>query len=371
MAMHPAELPYSLHWWRSFMQWVGGVGVILVMLSIRKPSISSLHLFEAEARTHKILPSVIATARTIWWIYLLFTVASVVCLRLVGVDWWESINHGMAGIATGGFTVTDSSLSNYGTGPKVVMMAIMVVGAVSFSLHYQVLKRRRWSVLIRDQQHKALWVFLIVGTVLILAENWLYHGDPVWLDSAFQWISALSTAGYQTVDVNEWSPTVKLLLSVGMLLGGAAGSTAGGLKQERIVHLLASAKCVFRAITRTAHQVYHFEVDGTRITEDSLNRLGVGAGILSLLWLGVTGLGVLILAHFVPAQFGLGEIIYEVASAQSNVGLSTGITSPELPWMAKTTLMRLMWVGRLEIFPVMVLLGTLFRIGRTESVVPD
>jgi len=361
MATHPSQLPHSLQWWRSLMQWVGGVGVVVLMLSILKPSVSSWHLYESEARTQKILPSVVATVRAIWWIYVLLTAVSVLGLRLAGVSWWESINHAMCGIATGGFSVTDASLASYGTGAKLVMVVVMIVGATSFFLLYQVVQEGRLSGLVRDQQHRVLWLFLILGSCWVLLENRFFQTDAAWVDGVFQWTSALCTAGYQTADVGSWSPTVRLLLSLGMLLGGAAGSTAGGLKQERLVHLLASVRCRFQILTGSPHQVRHFDVAGARVSESELNRIGVGAGVFSLLWLGVTGLGIFVLVHLVPGSHDLSEILFEVASAQGNVGLSTGIVGPDLPWAAKSAFMMLMWVGRLEIFPVMLLVVALVR----------
>ncbi len=360
MALRPSQLPHSLQWWRSFMEWIGGGGVILLMLSILSHTTSAYSLYFSEGRSKKILPSAISTVRTIWWIYLLLTVVSILLLRGVGMSWWEAINHGMTGLSTGGFGVTDKSIGDYDVLTQVMAMVVMILGATSFAVHYQVLSKGRLSALWQDSQHRMLWVLLGLGSALLMLENYWWSGSFLWVESAFQWVSALGTAGFQTEDLHAWSPTGRLLLSLAMVLGGAAGSTAGGLKQVRVVLLHKGLRWHLRRIRLKPHQLLKYELDGEVMEESEANRMVQNAGTLAVLWAVVLGVGIVVLLHCVPPQYALSEVILEVSSAQGNVGLSTGITHPSLPLIAKLSLILSMWMGRLEIIPTLIVVSIVF-----------
>jgi trk system potassium uptake protein TrkH len=356
MALRPSELPHALQWWRSFMQWVGGVGVIVLMLSIVRPTISAHRLYLSEARERKIGPSVTSTVRTIWWIYASYTTLGILLLHASGASAWEAVNHGLTAIATGGFTITDGSARSLGVATQLVLLLLMTCGAISFAVHHALLRERRLAALWGDGQHRALWVLLAAGALLLAAENALQEEEAAWLASLFQWVSALCTAGFQTVDLARWSPTAQLLLSAGMVVGGAAGSTAGGIKLVRVIYLSKGLSWRLREVQRSPHEVMRYEVDGQGVSRSEAEHAVEAAGILAFLWLVVLGLSIVVLLHVLPASFSLSEVVLEAASAQGNVGLSTGITLPGLPWLGKLTLILSMCIGRLEIFPVMILL---------------
>lgn len=355
MALRPSQLPYCLQWWRSFTEWIGGVGVIVLMLAILRPA-GAFQLYYSEGREEKIFPSVASSVRTIWRIYLGYTVLSVLWLRVVGMPWWEAVNHAMTGLATGGFGVTDHSIGDYSPAIRLALLPVMLAGAISFASHYLMLTERNVAALWRDSQHRLLWWFVAIGSLLVVAENYWAHRDFLWVDSTFQWISALTSAGFQSVELHAWSPTAQLLLSLAMIVGGASGSTVGGIKLARLVYLRAGLAWRFRRVSRGPHELMRYELDGKVFSEVEANHLVESAGILAVLWAVVLWSGVLVLIHFVPDRFTLSEVILEIASAQSNVGLSTGITQPDMPWPGKLTLIVCMWVGRLEIVPVLILL---------------
>lgn len=355
MALRPSQLPHCLQWWRSFTEWIGGVGVIVLMLAILRPA-GAFQLYYSEGREEKIFPSVASSVRTIWWIYLSYTLLSVLWLRAVGMPWWEALNHAMTGLSTGGFGVTDRSIGDYSPAIRLALLPVMLAGAISFASHYSMLARRNIAALWRDSQHRLLWWFAATGCLLVALENSWAHQEFLWVDSTFQWISALSGAGFQTVNLHDWSPTAQLLLCLAMIIGGASGSTAGGIKMARLVYLRSGLVWRFRRVSRSAHELMRYELDGEVMSESKANQLVESAGILAVLWAAVLWAGVLVLIHFVPDRFTLSEVILEVASAQGNVGLSTGITQPDLLWPGKLTLIACMWIGRLEIVPVLILL---------------
>ncbi|MDX1484023.1 MAG: TrkH family potassium uptake protein [Alphaproteobacteria bacterium] len=359
MAKRPEDLPKSLIWWRSFMQWTGGVGIIVVMLSVFHPAQYAYRLYFAEARERTIMSDVVETVATIWWIYLLFTVVAVVALHLAGMSWWHALNYGLTGIATGGFGATNGNIGDFGSGPRLVLLVIIICGAISFASHYRLLVKGQLSIFWKDRESCLLFALLIVGATLLALENRWYSGQWQWFESVFHWASALCTAGFQAASLDQWSPTARLLLTAGMVIGGVAGSTAGGLKLYRIVLLAEGAS---DRIVRMARQPWRIVGHQSLGDEEEAKRRRhtlEAATILMVLWLVVLGIGTLALAHIAGREVSLAAALLETASALGNVGLSSGITAPELPASGKAVLILLMWMGRLEIVPILVLFAGL------------
>lgn len=361
MALHPSELPHTLQWWRSFMEWIGGAGMIVLVLAVLDPSTDPYQLYYAEAREKKIALTVTKTVRRIWKIYLLYSLLSILLLRVVGMPWWEAINHGLTGISTGGLAIVDDSIGTYNKTIQLAIIPIMIAGAISFSVHYQFLAERRLSALWQDAQHRALWLLLALGTLLLALENFWFKGSFLGLDSLFQWVSALGTCGFSTVNLQYWSPSAKLLLSLGMVFGATAGSTVGGLKLNRVVFLYKGILWRFRRISLQPHELMRYQIEGKVVRESEAYRRIESAAILAVLWLLLLGFGALLLLHIVLPQYNLSDVILEVASALGSVGLSTGITHPDLHSMGKLILIVFMWMGRLEIIPVLLLFSSTFR----------
>ena len=241
MAERPSALPHVLQWWRSFMQWVGGVGVIVLMLSIFHPEGDAYRLYFSEGREKTVLPDVASSVRTIWGIYGLYTGLAIMLLRASGMTWWEALNYGMTGIATGGFGITDANMADFGAGPRLIMLFVMTMGAISFATHFRVITRRQVRAVWKDPECRLLLLLLPAGALLLALENLWFGESPRWPDSLFQWTSALTTSGFGTVSLSEWSVTAHLLLSIGMACGGAAGATTGGLKLRRVLRLTEGA----------------------------------------------------------------------------------------------------------------------------------
>lgn len=358
MADRPSQLPHCLQWWRSFTQWVGGVGVILLMLSVFHPSGDAHRLYFSEAHGKTLVPDMAESVRTIWWIYLGYTAAAIALLALTGMDGWQAINYGMAGIATGGFGVTDNSLGDFSTAPRLAMILIMLTGAISFVAHYRILTEGRVGVLWKDKEHRALMVLWILGAPPLALENAWADVDAGLLDNLFQWTSALSTTGFQTVVLDDWSPTALLILCFAMICGGAIGSTTGGLKLRRIILLAEGTYARVRGIALHPWRLMEHKpmVDADR---DKSVRLLEAAAIMLALWMAVILAGAVLLLHASGADFALQQVIFEAVSALGNAGLTAGVTSADLHWTGKLGLIVIMWMGRLEIIPVLVLVAAL------------
>jgi trk system potassium uptake protein TrkH len=355
MTLDPSELPRALQWWRSFMEWIGGIGVIVLMLIILDPSSDAYRLYRSEGREEKILPNLRNSVRAMGKIYLLYTAAGILLLRLLGMPWWEALNHGLTGISTGGFSTTANSMAGYSPAIQLAMILLMLFGAISFATHYRLLYERRWLEAWRALQPRVLLFLLLTGGVLLLLENVWYQGEWLPLDSAFQWVSALGTAGFSTADIARWSPAAHLLLTLAMIIGGAGGSTAGGIKLNRVAVIYKGLIWRFKRIYSKPHELVRYEIDGEVLSEEQIGRRLEAAGILIALWALTLLLGVLVLLHVLPDQLDLHLIIFEANSALSSVGLSVGLTTPDLRWPAKLAYILLMWMGRLEIIPVFIL----------------
>jgi trk system potassium uptake protein TrkH len=356
MTLDPAELPASLQWWRSFMQWVGGVGVIVLLLTVLDPSGDAERLYFAEARERTIRPDLLATVRTIWWIYGLYPGLAILGLWLAGMPIWHALNYGMAAIATGGFGSSSGGAADFGTAPCLVLIVIIAVGAISFATHDRMLTKRRGALFWRDPETRALLAVLGLGALLLLLENRSASGTWLWLDSAFQWASASSTAGFQIVDLGTWSVTAHMLLIAAMICGGASGSTAGGFKLHRVVLVTGGA---LRRIARVVRQPWRLAGHKALGDPREARRQLEAATTLLAIWLATLMAGTLLLLHVLGPDARLDAVLLEAASALGNVGLSSGIANPDLPWGGKVTLIGLMWVGRLEIVPALVLLANL------------
>ena len=125
MTVHPSELSRSLQWWRSRMQWVSGVGVIVLALALMEPTKNRYVLYQAEGRETQLRPTITGTVRRIWSISLGYTATSIVLFRICGIAWWEALNHGMTAMATGGFSVTDGSMGSYRSIRKLAIVLVM------------------------------------------------------------------------------------------------------------------------------------------------------------------------------------------------------------------------------------------------------
>ena len=364
-------LPYTLQFWRSFIQWIGGVGVIVLTLSVlARPGTGSFVLYRGEARDQKTHPSIVSTVRTIWWIFLLYTIIGIIALILIGffdpsgMNIWQSINHAMTGIATGGFSVTDNSIAGFGPASQITIIILMIFGSVAFAAHYDLLKGRIRKFF-SDAQLRAMIFLIIFGIVGLTFLNLTEFGDNLFESfgkSSFQFISALTCTGFATVEnLPDWTESTKLILSLAMVVGGAAGSTAGGIKLVRAILLSKGVGWRIKQAISTPRRVFVHKLGEKPLSKEDAMDLINEAAIISFMWILLLSAGVIIIGFIYPNET-LGSVIFEVCSAQGNVGLTAGITSLSMDPYAKTMLIINMWIGRLEIIPIIVLIRSLFGI---------
>jgi trk system potassium uptake protein len=375
MAVVEDDLPRSLHWWRSFTEWVGGVGVIVLTVAIlARPGSGSLTLFQSEARSKKIHPSIVSTVTEIWKIYLGFTLAAIALFLAAGMPLWGAINHAMTAIATGGFSIHADSIGHYGS-PLIeyAVIPVMVAGSIAFPIHYLILKGEIENFY-EDIQTRWVFIWFTAGSLALTAVL-LAGGDAIgqfdtveehFRAALFQFVSATSNTGFGTADIGggterAMSAGATLLICLGMLTGAAAGSTVGGLKLIRVITLIKGTIWQVESVFAPDSAIRRLRMGTRTLGEDQVRREYTEATIVFVLWILFLILGVAVLLWALAPEHPLEYVIFDVMSAQSNVGLDAGITGPEMPDVAKTMLIVNMWIGRLEIIPVAVLLGAVFR----------
>ncbi|MFC6906590.1 TrkH family potassium uptake protein [Halalkalicoccus tibetensis] len=371
MAAVEDELPRSLHWWRSFTEWIGGVGVIVLTVAIlARPGSGSLTLFESEARSEKIHPSIVSTVKEIWTIYLGFTLASIALFLAVGMPLWGAINHAMTGIATGGFSIHADSIGHYGS-PVIeyAVVPVMVAGSIAFPVHYLIL-RGELRNFYADIQTRWVFIWFSAGSIALTVLLWLngQYGslEETFRIALFQFVSATSNTGFGTATIGDgtdvaWTAGPTLLICLGMLTGAAAGSTVGGLKLVRVLTLIKGTVWQVKGVFAPRTAVRRLRMGKRTLSESEVQREYTEATVVFVLWILFLIVGVTVLLWVLSPDHPLEYVVFDVMSAQSNVGLDAGITGPEMPATAKLMLIFNMWIGRLEIIPVAVLLGAVFR----------
>jgi len=373
MAAVEEQLPRSLHWWRSFIEWIGGVGVIVLTVAILSRgggTSGSYTLYESEARSEKIHPSIVTTVREIWKIFVGLTLGSIILFLLVGMPLWDAINHGMTGIATGGFSVHAASIGHYNS-PLIeyAVVPVMFAGSIAFPIHYLIYKGEIRNFY-ADLQTRWVFIWFTAGSLAligILYANGQYDTlEETFRLGLFQFVSAVSNTGFGTATIGEgteqvWSAGATLLMCLGMLTGGAAGSTTSGLKLIRVITLVKGTAWQIRDVFRPLTAVQYLQIGERRLDEDQAQREYTEATVVFVLWMVFLAIGVAVLLRALSPAHPLEYVIFDVMSAQSNVGLDSGITGPTMPDSAKAMLIINMWVGRLEIIPVTVLIGAIFQ----------
>ncbi|KXB00158.1 hypothetical protein AKJ40_01805 [candidate division MSBL1 archaeon SCGC-AAA259M10] len=336
--------PHSMLFWRSFTQWVGGVGVVVLFLAIipRTGRFARL-LFESEAREERMLPRIKDTARYIYKAYLLFTILGIIGFVLGGMGLFAAVNHSMTGIATGGFSVTADSFAGYGGPILAVAIFLMIMGAISFALHRKAFDGN-WRALLNSWEVR-LMIGLIALSALALAL------DVGIKNSIFQTTSALTGTGFSTTGLipGDWSSFQKGVLTVLMVLGGGYGSTSSAIKLIRSIIIIGTLLWIIKRAFLPDRAIVPLKIGGVEYEEKDV----MEASMYAFIYIGFLIVSSLLIMILMPDWSGI-DVIFESASAQGNVGLSVGITEVA-PSPVKWILIGQMLAGRLEILPYVAL----------------
>ena len=353
------SLPHGILFWRSMTQWIGGLGIIMFTIAVLPIfGVSGLQVFAAEASgpTHdKVHPRIGITAKWIWSIYTGITTLLVCLLMLGGMDWFDSICHAFATTGTGGFSTKQASVAYYNS-PYIeyVISIFMFISGINFTL-VLLFVNRKFKKFIGNAELKFYFGSVVLFTAVIAIV--LYYTSPMGMEesfrkSLFQVISLQTSTGFATDDYMQWTPVLWGLLTIIMLMGACAGSTTGGLKCIRMVIL-----------TKVSRNEFKHILHPNAILPVRINKQVISPSIVStvlafcFIYISIIVIGTLLMmAMGVGAEESMGCVI----SSIGNMGPGLGETGPAYSWnalpdAAKWLLSFLMLLGRLELFPVLLL----------------
>jgi trk system potassium uptake protein TrkH len=359
------DLPRTLLFWRSLMQWLGGIGIVAFTIAMAsRTGLTQFRLYRSEGRSEALMPSVVATGLEMWKIYLVLTVASIGLILISGVSLWDSVNIALSAISTGGFSVHSEGIPFY-KNPllEVLIVPVMIAGALPFKLYY-LLYRRKGVRFFDDQQARLLFILVALGIVVITWDLVTLSATdlPTAIRQAlFMSAAAVSSTGFQTASPNEWASVTVLFLSMLIVIGGSSGSTAGGIKLSRVVLGFQSLVWWFRRMFVSGKVLVPFRYEG-RVIPKNIADLEVSRNMLVImLYILTIFIATVLVMHLQPTAFDSSNVIFEVVSALCNNGMTTGFVSPDMAGSAKVLFIAIMWIGRLEVIPVIMLVMGIFR----------
>jgi trk system potassium uptake protein TrkH len=364
----PSTLPVGVALWRGLTQFLGGMGVIVLSVAILPLlGVGGVQLARAESpgvAPERITPRFRETARRLWLLYAVLTVVLIFLLAIGDMDLLQATVHAFATVSTGGFGTEPTSVAGFSPYTKWVITLFMFLAGANFALHYKALRRPR-AYTANPEFRLYLWITL--GAVVIVAGGLVseFGWDRAFADATFTVVSILTTTGFATTDFGAWRPALQVVVVALMFFGGMAGSTSGSVKTYRIGILGKAAGAELRYFLNR-RRVTSVSFGGKRVPEPIVE--SVQSFFLFYMMIFMTGTFLLgFIDANVTEQLDLVTAASAVATSLGNVGPGLGAVGPTanfggLADVGKWLLAGLMIVGRLEIFPVLVLFSpTLWR----------
>ena len=352
------SMPRGVLFWRSFTHWLGGMGVLVLATAVL-PSMGIRPHYLTQAETpgpvfSKLVPKQSTTSKILYSIYFGLTVVETVLLKIAGMPWYDAVIHALSSAGTGGFSNRNASVGAYGSvAIDLIITVFILLFSVNFAVYFLLLTRKFRDILASDELRFFLVVVGLSTAVIAFNIRHLYQGPLQCLRYAFFQVSSIiSTTGFATADFCLWPQFSQIIFILLMLCGACAGSTGGGIKCSRI--LLAG-----RAIRREVHRIIHprsveiVKLDGKPVDESTLASVLLFISCYAMITLG---------ASLVVAlnDFPFTETLTSVITCISNTGPGLGAVGPAGNFSAFSPLSKLvlslcMIIGRLEIFPILVM----------------
>ncbi|WP_335965086.1 TrkH family potassium uptake protein [Galbibacter sp. PAP.153] len=383
MSYHEPSIGKAVIFYRCFSQWIGGAGFIVMALAVFKqiPGQSAILLYGSEASGTKLKTNVIQTARSIWKVYVVITCIMIIYIFVgtycilpdypIADNLFDAVNHAMAGQSTGGFSTLDDSIAGYKSEKmEILFMLPMLIGGLSIPFLYRFTFLGNYKELWRDIQTRAFLIASVLGGIFlsVLLMNSEGVSDPI-REGAFQFISGLSTTGWQTSNIGQWDDLPVLFIVAGsMIIGGCAGGTVGGVKIIRALLLQKGLRWHINKIFLSKNTIKKVKFNNRYLLSHEMNSELAKAGIFTLIYLLFVFFSTCITVYFMGPDYTLSDAIFESASAQGTVGLSTGISDPSMSPVLELVYIIQMWAGRIEIIPVLVLVRILFYGTKTRNI---
>ena len=354
------ELPRSVLFYRQLLQWLGGMGIIVLAVAVLPMlGIGGMQLYRAESpgpiKDAKLTPRIAQTAKALWFIYLGLTAACALAYWAAGMDAFDAICHAFSTVAIGGFSTHDASLGFFDNAAiEGVAVVFMALAGISFALHFAVLSGRRFGIYAKDSELRLYAVSLTLATAVVVGTLLLHDTPtgPALREGLFQAVSFATTTGFTTADYTGWPLLAPVVMVFAAFAGGCAGSTAGGLKIYRVLLIFRQGQ---REMLRLVHPrgVFHIKL-GERLMPDRVVDAVWG---FCAVYLAVFVVMVCLLLIISDVDFTTAYSA--VAANLNNLGPGLGEVAhsyQHLPAASKWILMLAMLLGRLEIFTLLVVL---------------
>lgn len=354
-------LPYGILFWRSLTHWFGGMGIIVLSLAILPfLGVGGMQLFKAEAPgpvVDKLKPRITETAKILWGVYFIFTVAETILLILGGMNLFDALCHTFGTMATGGFSTKNASVAHYGSAYiDFVIIIFMIIAGTNFSLHFQ-LFRGRFKEFFSSHEFRFFIGIIAIATIIIGIDTFYNNYSTLFETiqyTLFQVVSIITTTGFGTADYEQWAYSSQIILFALMFFGGCAGSTGGGIKIVRMYLLL---KFVRGEFVRLLHPQ---AVVPIRMGDTVVERK---------VMMNIVGFFVLYIAIFITGSIGMSftgldieTSLGVVAATLNNIGPGLGLVGPtdnyaHIHAVGKWMSSFFMLLGRLEVYTVIILLA--------------
>ena len=366
------NLSYGLHFWRSITQWIGGMGIIVMAIAIFPLlGIGGMQLYVAEVpgpSKDKLHPRIKETAKRLWGIYIIFTLAEAILLYLNNyinpgdnpITVFDAICHSFTTMATGGYSTHGASIAFWQSSYiHYVIVIFMIIAGTNFTLSYFTLQGK-FRKIKQDEEFKSYIGIILAFTVMITFFLVFIHDKEIaksFRDSLFQVVSILTTTGFSTADYTKWAPFIYVMIFVLMFLGGSAGSTSGGMKIVRVVLVIKNS---YFELRRLLHPHAIIPVKFNKHSVDSKIITNILA--FMVIYVMTFVFGTIVISSM---GYDLDTSMGSVAATLGNIGPGIGKVGPSenfahFPDFAKWFLSFLMLLGRLELFTIFVLFSRSF-----------
>ena len=348
-------LPKSILFWRSLTEWIGGLGVVTMFLGFiihRVPVAMALYRGEGRESESIRMGSVIELSKRITMIYVALTLLAIALFRIFGMSTFDAINHAMTAIATGGFSTKNNSLAGYSVYLHYSAIFIMFLGAISFDSHLKVFQNIKNLKSFFNMETVLLILLPAMFTALYGVVTFL-RGEASFLrthDYLFTAVSAITGTGFSVTNVANYSDLTKLTIILLMVIGGCYGSTSSALKILRIIILVDVILWLLKKSSYPSSAIVPLRILGRQFRIENV----VYSLLYSMIYLISLFVASLAILLFTGNSHGFVNVLFEVASAQGNVGLSVGVSGSHMPVSTAIVLIIVMLLGRLEITPWIV-----------------
>jgi trk system potassium uptake protein TrkH len=356
-------VPKGILFWRSITHWIGGMGIIVLSVAILPVlGIGGMQLFVAEMpgpTPDKLHPRITQTAKRLWAIYVLLTVAETIMLMTGGMNLFDGLCHAFGTMATGGFSTQNDSIAGYSSYIQYIIIFFMILAGTNFTLHYFALQGRVRKIWENEEYRN--YILIIAATTAIITAGIISLGsesvEQAFRDTLFTVVSIITTTGFVTTDYLLWPGTLWLIIFLLMFVGGSAGSTGGGIK---IIRQLLLIKNSSQELKRLIHPqaIIPLKFNGKAVSGDIVYKIMA----FFLIYMMIFAFGSLIMSAM---GLDFESAVGSVAASLGNIGPGIGSVGPvenysHIPIFGKWFLSFLMLLGRLELFTVLIIFAPSF-----------